>query len=288
MCVMNLPISDKLKICLLPNLVKRLFRIGVFNILKYRDLRIIVLKKKILFLRANGSFHQIKIDRGSRPLKSGMSVLNGKLYYGDYWKNPYRVPAYIYEVDLNSFKKTIFYTLDWVRHIHLVQADKHKDNCILIGTGDSNSESGIYRLNVETRKLEVLGHGAQKYRAVSIVQTREKLFYGSDNPDGDNYIFEYDKSSGNAFALKKIDGPAYYSAVDNKNRIYIATTIEDRKRHRAIIYRSEDGGYSWQEYREFQKDIWPTKYFGYGVIEISTRQDSREGINYKLFGLKKI
>jgi len=285
---MNLPLVDKLKIYLLPDLLKRLFRIGVFNVLQNDDLQIIVLKKKILLLTNNGLFHRIKINRGSRPLKYGLSILNGKLYYGDYWKNPHRVPAYIYEVDLNSFKKTIFYTFESVRHIHFIQVDKYQDNCLLIGTGDSNSESGIYRLNIETKMLEVLGHGAQKYRAVSIVQTREKLFYGSDNPDGENYIYAYKKASGIANALRKIEGPAYYSAVDIKNRFYIATTIEDRKRHRAIIYRSEDGGDSWQKYREFQKDIWPTKYFGYGVIEISTRQDSREGINYKLFGLKKI
>ncbi|MGM0608814.1 MAG: hypothetical protein ACQESP_10395 [Candidatus Muiribacteriota bacterium] len=285
---MDIPLIDKIKIYLLPNILKRLLRIGIFNVLEYKDMKIIVLKKKILISKSDGTTNKIKIDRGSRPLKNGVALLDGKLYYGDYWGNPNREPAYIYEVDLSSFEKKILFTFDWVRHIHCVQVDKYEKDCLLIGTGDSDSESGIYRLNVQTKELEVLAQGAQKYRTVSIIQTKEKFFYGSDDPDGENYIYAYDKSSCETKPLCKIEGPAYYSTVDKKGYMYIATTIEDRKRHRAIIYRSKEGGASWQEYREFKKDIWHTKYFGYGVIEFVNGQDELEELEYKLVGLKEM
>jgi len=43
---MNLSIKDKLKIYLLPNFLKRLLRIGIFNVLEFKGMQIIVLKKK--------------------------------------------------------------------------------------------------------------------------------------------------------------------------------------------------------------------------------------------------
>lgn len=273
---------------LMPELLKRLLRMRVFHEMKYYEFDIVVIKKNIQIFNNKQLTHKTSIDRGSRPLKNGLAVVEDKLYYGDYWGNPDREEAYIYEVDLNTGQKEKFYALDWIRHIHFVQLDKYDDDYLLVGTGDSNSESGIYRVNRHSKDMETLGEGAQKYRAVSVIQADDNLFYGSDDPDGENFIYSFDKNTKDLTELKKIEGPAYYSTVDKNGYFYIATTIEDRKRHKAIIYRSKDSGKSWQKYKEFKKDIWHTKYFGYGVVEFVEGQEEREELEYKLVGLKEI
>lgn len=273
---------------LMPELLKRLLRIRVFHKIKYHEFDIVVVKRKIQIFKDKRILFQKTIDRGSRPLKQGLALIEDKLYYGDYWRNPEREDVYIYELDLNTGDKTIFYTFNWIRHIHFVQIDKYDNGYLIVGTGDSDEESGIYRIDRSTKELEVLGRGAQKHRAVSVIQTKQKLFYGSDNPDGFNYIYEYDKERKNVQPLYQIGGPAYYSTINKNGFFYIATTIEDRKRHRAIIYCSKDSGNSWHEYKEFKKDIWHTKYFGYGVVEFLESQKEFEKPEYLLIGLKEM
>ena len=284
--MINLPVLDQLKLKIFPSILRRLLRIDIFNIVKYKKIKILILKKKILIFKNNKLAIKINIDRGSRPLKDGIDIIDNKLYFGDYWPNPNRKPVYLYEIDLNSFKKKIFFTFDRIRHIHCVKKDNYEKNCLYICTGDEDYECGIYRLNINTKEIKALAQGAQKYRAVSLIQSRHKIFYGSDNPNGKNYIYVFDKVKKNCTALKKIEGPAYYSTKDKYGNMYIATTIENRKKHRAIIYRSKDDGKSWQEFREFKKDKLNSKYFGYGLVEFLNNQD--EKLKYKLLALEEI
>ena len=107
-----------------------------------------------------------------------------------------------------------------------------------------------------------------------------------DDPNGDNFIYAYNKCSGIAEVRKKIESPVYYNTVDKNGFIYITTTIEDRKRHRAIIYISTDCGKNWQEHYESEKDLWPINYFGNGVVEFVNGQENFDKLNLKLIGLK--
>jgi len=277
-----------LLINLFPGILKRFLRFNVFKDIVIADYRIIVIKKKIFILKDSNSAIEIPVKRGSRPLKDGVEVIPPFLYYGEYWQNPERNPVYLYQVNLESGEQTIFHKFSNIRHIHFVQQDKFDSNYLIVGTGDLNHESGIYRINIKAKNIEVIGEGSQTYRAVSIIQTKDYLFWGSDDPDGDNFIYRYSKSNSKLNKLHKLEGPAYYSATDKKERMYVATTIEDRKRHRAIIYRSTDNGENWEQYKEFKKDIWHAKYFGYGLIEFAENQKVLEELGYKLTGLKEI
>jgi len=271
-----------------PKLLKRLLRINIFKVIHYNGIKVLVIKKKILIIHKSGSSFEIPVKRGSRPIKDGVEIVPPFLYYGEYWQNSNREPVFLYQVNLEFGEQTIFYKFKHIRHIHFVQLDKFDSNYLLVGTGDLNHESGIYRINIKTKNSEAIGEGSQTYRAVSIIQTKDYLFWGSDDPDGNNFIYRYNKSNGKLNKLHKLEGPAYYSATDKKERMYMATTIEDRKRHRAIIYRSTDNGENWEQYKEFKKDIWHTKYFGYGLIEFAENQKELEELSYKLTGLKEI
>ena len=67
--------------------------------------------------------------------------------------------------------------------------------------------------------------------------------------------------------------------------MFIATTIEDRKKHKAIIYKSSNG-VKWDKYIEFKKDLFHVKYFGYGTIEFINNQWELGELIYSLNGLR--
>lgn len=272
----------------LPSLVKRLLRLGRVATFTDGQRVVEIVKKYVLIWHGSELVAKIYIDRGSRPLQSGVCLVDGCLYYGDYWGNPEREPVNLYRLQIDIAQKEVVYTFKQARHIHFVQPDRDNDNCLLIGTGDLDHESAIYRLELNNYQLTMLGGGDQRYRAVSVLQLPDYLIWGSDDPDGDNYIYRYHKTSQQLECLHPIAGPAYYSAQDRQGRLYIATTIEDRQKHRAIIYYSTDGGSHWQPYKEFKKDIWHTKYFGYGVVQFVEQQQNMDTLHYKLVGLKEI
>ena len=247
-------------------LIKRLLRKDIHFVKLYDRYIIICIKKKILIYE---DFKLVKIIklRGSRVLRNGVSFINNYMFFGDYISNKDRENVYIYKVNLNTLELNVFFTFNNVRHVHFIVQDKIYNDKLIVGTGDKDQESKILIIDVYNKEVEVLREGKQDYRAVSILQVDNYLIWGSDDPDDDNYIFRLDRFSKKLEKLKKIDGPAYYSAQDKKGYLYIASTIEDRKRHKAIIYISKDNGNSWEIYKKFKKDIWHTKYFGYGIVE---------------------
>ena len=270
------------------SLIKRLLRNGIYAAYECdRDKIVIVCSKKILIYLKGALKAELEIDRGSRPLRQGISCLNGFFYYGDYWGNPEKKAVNLYRVNLSNYKKEVFFKFNHIRHIHFVQKDTRINNALLVGTGDSNSESGIYRLDLNNRKLKTIVEGSQQCRAVSVLQENKYLIWGTDAPDEQNYIFRFNRETNDLQKTREIDGPAYYSTKTKNGDIYLATTIEDRLRHKACIYKSIDQGLSWDVYKSFKKDIWHSKYFGYGIIEFIYGQTHRQELFYNLVGLKE-
>lgn len=270
------------------SLIKRAMRSDIHNVIMCGDILIIVLKGKLLFFRYGKCIKELPLDRGKRPLRDGIVCLENQFFYGDYWMNPDRIEINIYKVDLSTFKKEIYFSFKHIQHIHFIQKDNFMNDSLLIGTGDKDSESGIYQLDTKTKKITTILEGSQKYRVVSVIQYKEYLIWGTDAPNNDNYIYRFDRKKKELECLKKIDGPAYYSTVTKKRYMYIATTVEDRKRHRAIIYESKDNGFTWTVYKKFKKDIWHCRYFAYGIIEFMTGQEYFNELLFNRIGLKEI
>lgn len=269
------------------SLIKRLLRNGIYAAYEYdRDKIVIVCNKKILIYQKGSLKAELEIDRGSRPLRQGVSCLNGYLYYGDYWGNPEKQTVNLYSINFNNYKKEVFFTFNHARHIHFIQKDRLTRNALLVGTGDSNSESGIYQLDLNNKKLNTIVEGSQQFRAVSVLQGSDHLIWGTDAPDEQNYILRFNRKTNDLQKICEIDGPAYYSTKTKNGELYLATTIEDRLRHKACIYKSIDQGLSWTVYKSFKKDIWHCKYFGYGIIEFIDGQNHSSELFYNLVGLK--
>lgn len=267
-------------------LYNRLTRNGIHNIIPFKEETFVVVIKGVFLIYKNNKIISKVTIKGNRPLSNGLLKFNNQLIYGEYYSNSGRKPVKILRLDPYTGDNKIILTLKNKRHIHFVQLDKNNEDAFLIGTGDRDQESGIFSFDLNTNKLTTLGSDSQKWRAVSILQKDKYIYWGSDCPYQINYIYRYNRETSELKKLKKIAGPAYYSTLNSEGKMFIATTIEDRKKHRAIIYMSEDGE-NWTELKEFKKDIWPERLFGYGIIEFIKNQDQLKDLYINLHGLKE-
>lgn len=269
-------------------LFRRFTRRGIHNILKTDNgFMIVIIKKKILVYRDNVLLNIINIRRGSRPLRNGIIVYNDEVIYGDYWRNPKRATVYIYSIDPISGESKVLFHFKNIRHIHFIEIDKMNKDQLIIGTGDGDEESGIYFFDLKRKALRPIGVGSQKWRALSILQNKGKLYWGTDCPYKNNYIYMYDRNNESIKEVCSIVGPAYYSTINRDGNMYIATTIENRKKHRACIYESIDGQ-KWNIIKEFKKDILNERLFGYGTIEFIKGQENLKDLYINLKGLVKL
>lgn len=269
------------------SLYNRALRHGIHNFYKIDDdIDCVVIKGKILFYRNRKLINILQIEKGSRPLRNGIVYKDNYIIYSEYHGNESREPVNIYKYNFIKNKKEILYTFDNIRHIHFIQQDINYSNNIYIGTGDLDGECGIYKFDFKGAVMKKIGGGSQIWRAVSLIQNNQTLYWGTDDPDGQNYIMRYNLEEGKLEKVQEIDGPAYYAVKTKSNDMFIATTIEDRDRHKAIIYKKVDEE-KWNEYKEFKKDLFHTKYFGYGLVEFINNQGKLDELIYNLNGLRE-
>jgi len=277
---------DDLNILNYIELYNRALREGIHNFYKINDeIDAVVLKGEILFFRNKKLLNRLIIEKGSKPLRNEIIFKDDKIIYSEYFGNKDREPIYVYEYDFFNNKRNILYAFNNIRHIHFIQQDNENNDIAYIGTGDLDDECGIFRFNTRTKTIEKIGGNSQLWRAVSVLQKDNYLIWGMDSPDIQPYIVRYNLDNKNLEKLKKIAGPAHYSTIDKEGNMYIATAVEKRKEHKAVIYKSNNGTI-WKEYKEYKKDIFHLKYFGFGIIEFMNNQDKVKELFINLKGLK--
>ncbi len=268
------------------SLYNRLIRNGIHNVIPIdTETVVIVVKKRFLIFEKERLVAEVQIRNGSRPLRQGVLKRNGQIIYGEYWGNPNREPVSIYQFDPYRGNVEILLSLRNKRHIHFIKQDVYDQEKLLIGTGDKDHESTILSYDLDTGCLEVIGGGSQDWRAVSILQKGDYLYWGSDCPYKQNYIYRYNRHTNWLEKIQPIPGPAYYSAINSEGRMFLATTVERRRKHLAVIYSSVNG-VRWKEEKEWKKDILPEKLFGYGTIEFIHGQEALRNVFINLRGLK--
>ncbi|MGI8315818.1 hypothetical protein [Halobacillus mangrovi] len=267
-------------------LYNRLTRNGISNIINIRDdLFAVIIKKRILLYQNESLLKSFKIERGSRPIRQCILNYDGNLIYGDYWNNENREPANINIINTRTMERTFLKTIYNVRHIHFIQQSKYDSNQFYIGTGDEDNECIILTLNIKSNELIRLGGGSQDWRAVSVLQKDNYLYWGTDAPNDQNYIFQYDLEKKRISKVQPVAGPVFYSAESSKGVMMLASIVEYRGVHKSIIYISKDGT-EWTELMEFEKDIFPLYLFGFGVVDFIQGQEKLEEIYINTHGLK--
>lgn len=216
-----------------------------------------------------------KVRHGFGPLLQGCCNDDaGNCYYGEYWSNAERREVYVWRWRREWDSWRVFYRFPEgaVRHVHAVQFDPFSER-VWVTTGDRDHESliGYFEGTLENPELTVVSSGDQSARAVSLLFTREFVYWGSDagrdTRETSNHIYRWSRASREIERVATVGAPAYYSTVDDQERLYVSTGVEgspsERDRY-ARVWASADG-VAWIEAVRWLKDSYP-RIFGHGRL----------------------
>lgn len=246
----------------------RALRLGIRDLRKLRSGTILVIADKRIF-RSSGdefeavySFRKGPYPRG--PSREGWCEDNsGNCYLAEYFLNNKRdTPSDVLKSTDDGQSWKIVSSFQHIRHIHCVQYDPF-EQMVWLGTGDRDNESFILYSRDEGKNWSRIGGGDQMFRAVSLLFTEDYVYWGSDAPTRQNYIFRYGRKSGKIESLVAVDGPVHYSTTLGNGIMLFATTAEGNSEGRssewdakAHVWASENGD-KWYDLISWEKDLWP-------------------------------
>lgn len=147
-------------------------------------------------------------------------------YFGEYWGNEEKDSVAVYKRNITGQWSIVYeFSKNSITHIHQIQYDKYRD-CIWILTGDSDSESGIWKADREFENVSPLVKGNQQYRACFIVPTENGLIYATDTPLEDNYIYYLNIDDKQCKILSELPGPCVYARMIGEKKFVCATSVE--------------------------------------------------------------
>lgn len=206
--------------------------------------------------------------------------------YGEYWGNNDREEVCIYSRKNNRWSKVFAFPKGSVLHIHSIAADPFRGGVIIL-TGDSDHESGIWMARYNFKAVEPLLIGSQNYRACCAFPIRDGILYATDSPLKDNFIalavrelngweekVQYPMPGPCIYAAKYKDTYIFSTSVEPDSSItgtrYMITYrlgkgVKDRYTH--VIAGNCSAGF--KELARFKKDVYPMLLFQFGNIQFS-------------------
>ena len=229
----------------------------------------------IVTLPSNG--HEFKmthqISRGTRPLNIAVTR-DDWVFWGEYFDNAERDEVHIYGSRDRGETWEVVHTFpkQGVRHVHNVVYDKWAD-CLWVLTGDYEGECKVVRASCDWKEVDEVLSGNQQARAVALVPTEEALYFASDTPLEDNFIYRLDRG-GSLSRLAPTNNSALYGCRVG-SALFFSTMVEPSKVNtdrQARLYGSLDG-FSWDMLLGWPKDPWPMV-FQYGNAILPTGENS--------------
>lgn len=279
---LSLPANRFLRFVAKFDLLARMLRLHVHHMIADNDsgFYIVFLKNMIRISIEGETVGKVVGLVGNRPLC--IAEYKHKMLFGEYRSNPNRNDVGIYSYD--GFELKLLCSVSNIRHFHGVFVD-HYDGTVYVTTGDYGQEAGIWVLNIESGELLPLLIGGQQSRAVQLLFSKESIYFGTDTPLEQNYIYKVDKKSNEITKITKVSSSIFYGAkwgdrfvfstvvepsIFNKTRFVELWNVENDKANLISIYK---------------KDFWSMKYFQYGQLVFSNtdNQDSQTNLwVYKL------
>lgn len=256
-----MPVGFIKSLIFLSSLACRLLRYGYHHIGPADDGYFVIFNKSAYYISDSGVVEELGHELiGGRPLC--VSYVEGWCYYGEYISNESRR-----SVSINRFNRASHETVanvSGVRHVHGVFYDPY-DECMWFSTGDSDTESGLWKL-IDGRPEMVIG-GRQVFRAVQLIFTKEHIYYGTDTPLEKNVLCRVARCGRDFERLNSVSSSVFYGAKVG-HYISFATVVEpsNTNKTRYVEVWVSSNAKDWSCVMSFKKDIFPMKLFQYGQV----------------------
>ena len=269
--------------------IQRMLRGFFYNVVPIANNEIFLSYGRDIGIYRDGNIRLLNgLVRKCRILRSACAKdANGDIYFGEYFNNPDRESLNIYKYDVRSSRLNVVYQFSpgAVRHIHAIYFDPF-DNCLWCLTGDLPGECRILRSFDGFSTLEDVGQGDETWRAVSLLFTKEAIYYGMDAEYQKNHVYRWDRKTQKRLDLGQVDGPIYYSTKCESN-LFFGVTAEkcpSQLSQAATLWCIEDG-HSLFKIKSYEKDFYNYRYFMNGTIHFPQGRHSDE-ILFNGVGLK--
>jgi hypothetical protein len=237
---------------------KRMSRGGVAGVWPQTDgSRLCVAPKMILRAEADSSTYQcvFRVDKGSRPLNLCHGK-NGEVYWGEYFLNLRRSqPVRIFGSKDKGKNWEVVYTFPrgTICHVHRIVYDPIGD-AILVCTGDRDHEVAILKTTDGFQTLKPIVQGGQHYRTTSLLPTKESILYGTDNPNGDNYVMALNRQSGSVERVQELPGPVLYGG--QVGEVAVFGTMVEKKAHEVTVWAGNERAFRLVAHFNTRKGTW--------------------------------
>ncbi len=280
--LIQLPLSLWKVIALRIHWLVRLLRLGVHHfIYDGSGGYYCVYNKQCARFSADGKLIGMPVSLvGGRPLR--VDLYQDAMVYGVYRSNSERSAVAVMAFDGHEHK--LLFEVENVRHIHTVRV---KDNNIYFSTGDYENEAGIWCW--DGKNIQCLLQGGQQRRAVDFILAEDGIYYGTDTPLEQNYLYRAGYN-GELAVLQKVSGSVFYMS-QQAGRYWLATVIEpsevNTSQYVELWASNPADSTQWILIETFKKDIWPMKLFQYGQIQFPyVYQSTEEEVWFYLQGVK--
>jgi len=208
--------------------------------------------------------------RRHRILRDGAALLpDASIIFGEYFDNPDRAPVRIYRANSDSdhLEEIYQFAHGEVRHVHSVSWDPINSQ-VIVCTGDINTECRIIAFSPDFSKQEILGEGTEDWRTISPQFSKNAIYFGTDAQFEQNRIVRYDRKTKTIRLLAHVNGPVFYSFAVENGWVFgtSAEMCPSQTSPEAILYYLDAQTETVEELARFSKDIWPTKYFQFGIF----------------------
>ena len=213
------------------SLIERLFR--------FEPRAAVPLNDNCFIFSDHGAIYEYSVENNSITLRHSFSKgmnnplsfcirknLNGdfiELVYGEYIWNENKGPVSIYKYDLKEWKEVYSFPANTVLHIHNIIFDEINYRYIIL-TGDSDNESAIWESDIDFNNVRKIVGGAQKYRACIAYPTEMGIYYATDTPLEQNFLYLL-SNNGLLKEIYPMPGPCIYGRI-YKDSLYMATSVE--------------------------------------------------------------